>query len=71
MQAYITSIHTWGAQNWWHAAIVNGAGVLLGIVLMVFGAKYLPASVQDEIQQGITQSHVDALDASPTTVTLP
>lgn len=71
MQDYIAKLHTWGAQNWWHALIVNGAGVVLGLLLIVFGAKYLPASVQTEIEQGIAQSHVDALTVSGTTVQLP
>lgn len=69
MQAYLTKIHAWGAQNWWHALIVNGAGAVLGVLLLVFGAKYLPAAVVADLTADINSTHVTNI--SGTSVSLP
>lgn len=68
MQAYITAIHTWGAQNWWHAMIVNGVGALLGVVLAVWGIKYLPAPVVDDITAALSNTHVVSVGVSDTVI---
>lgn len=68
MQAYITAIHTWGAQNWWHALIVNVVGVLLGTLLAIFGARYLPVSVVNSITADIDGTHVVTVGVSDSVV---
>lgn len=69
MDSLLVKIHTWGAQSWWQALIVNAAGAALGILLLVFGAKYLPASVNADLTADIAATHVDTI--SPTVVSLP
>lgn len=68
MQAYITAIHTWGAQNWWHAMIVNGTVALLGVVLAVWGIKYLPAPVVQDITTALDGVHVVVVGVSDSVV---
>lgn len=53
INTYITKINTWGAQSWWQGLLVHLGGAVLGMLLTVYGVKYLPSSVVTDLTTAI------------------
>lgn len=63
LNTYTAKIHTWGASVWWKGLIVNLGGAVLGMVLTVYGVKYLPSNVVTELTQAISGAQI--INATP------
>lgn len=63
LKSYLAKIHDWGAQAWWQGLIVHVGGAIIGMLLTVYGVKYLPANVVTGITQALSGAQI--INATP------
>lgn len=63
INTYSAKIHDWAAQSVLNGLVVHVAGAILGVILTVYGVKYLPPQVIIDITHAI--ANVDVYNATP------
>lgn len=69
MSTVSDKIKAWGAESWWHLAIVNVAGAIVGVLLLSpLAVKYLPPQAINAVTTEVASTHVVAVGISDSVV---